>query len=239
MLKADGQVKVLDFGLAWPVAGLAEGSTQQLSGVIAGPAGTLPYMAPETIQAGTATPASDVWSLGVLLYELTAGERPFDGVAAGELCTRIVRDPPRPLPSDVSPQLAAVIQRALQKEPGRRYGTMREMCAALEVPSGDSSVPSSAPARRVAGPAPRLACDCDGSARRARDRVARSRAVAQTPLMSPSVRSVTSCPCGRFRPFTSSLACIAPRRADRPVSRSSGLPTNHRPPAAAPAVSGS
>jgi serine/threonine-protein kinase len=78
-------------------------------------------MAPEQIDASPASQNTDLWSLGVVLYEMAAGSRPFYGENLYLLWNSILRDPPRPLPSKVPAGLASIISRCLEKEPARRY----------------------------------------------------------------------------------------------------------------------
>jgi serine/threonine-protein kinase len=126
--------KILDFGLA------KRNDPEQLKRTTRGVAtetsvgltGTLPYMAPEQLEGGETGPRSDIWSLGVMLYEMAAGTRPFRGDNLYRLCTAIIQEPLPPLPANVPAGLAAVIKRCLQKEPARRYQRASELRAALE-----------------------------------------------------------------------------------------------------------
>jgi serine/threonine protein kinase len=132
----DGQVKVLDFGLAKRLTDeqLADATTvsrQSLSapGVVAG---TLAYMAPEQLKGQPADARSDIWALGVVLYELAAGQRPFQGQTGFQLSSAILSQALPPLPSAVPAPLAGVVGRCLAKEPGERYQKGTEVRAALE-----------------------------------------------------------------------------------------------------------
>jgi TolB-like protein/Tfp pilus assembly protein PilF len=132
----DGRAKVLDFGLAKPLLGkdleaattLTQGSLTEAGAVI----GTLAYMAPEQLRGQPADARSDVWALGVVLYEMAAGTRPFAGSTGYELSSAILSQPPRSLTGTVPPALAAIIERCLAKEPDRRYQRAGEVCSALE-----------------------------------------------------------------------------------------------------------
>jgi len=130
-----GDAKILDFGLARR-SNPTEMDRKTLETATAEPAtglpGTFPYMAPEQIEGGDASPRTDIWSLGIILYEMAAGKRPFQGENLYLLCNSIVRDAPRPLPARVPHGLATIISRCLEKEPARRYQRASEARAALE-----------------------------------------------------------------------------------------------------------
>ena len=96
-------------------------------------AGTLAYLAPEALRGGGATAQGDIWALGVVLYEMTSGRRPFQGDAHSDLVAAILRDAPAPLRSGTPPALARIIMKCLAKEPGERPGRAGEIALALEV----------------------------------------------------------------------------------------------------------
>src|SRR5947208_2612804 len=110
LISAAGEVKLGDFG----VARLAEGST---GGTAGGVVGTPRYMAPEQARGLKTTPATDVYSAGVVLYEMLAGAPPFAGDSAIELALCHVQDAPPPLPGDVPHELRRIVERALAKDP--------------------------------------------------------------------------------------------------------------------------
>lgn len=135
MITPAGRVKVLDFGLAKRLIAeeLGEATRSQLSlteeGMIAG---TLHYLAPETLQGNPADARSDIWALGVVLYEMAAGMRPFDGRTGFELTSAILRDSPAPVPARTPAGLRAVIGKCLEKDLEKRFQTVSEVRAALE-----------------------------------------------------------------------------------------------------------
>ena len=149
----EGQVKVLDFGLAKRLAGeemadAATASRQSLTetGVLAG---TLAYMAPEQLRGRPADARSDIWALGIVLYELAAGNRPFEGKTGFELSSAILSQPVPSVPPSVPAPLAGVIDRCLAKEPGDRYQRGGEVQAALEAAASGQAA-AAWPAWRVA-----------------------------------------------------------------------------------------
>jgi len=126
-----GQVKVLVFGLA-ALLRPASDSDPTRTASETGTAGTVPYMAPEQLRGQSPDARSDIWALGVTLYEMASGTRPFRGETAFELSSAILGWNPLPLPPDVSAELGAVILRCLEKEPAKRYQGAGDLRAALE-----------------------------------------------------------------------------------------------------------
>jgi eukaryotic-like serine/threonine-protein kinase len=138
---AAGQLKVLDFGLAMSIRDSAfEGVTRTTNLDTGQIAGTLAYMAPELLMGKASDVRTDIWSLGVVLYELAAGTLPFHGGTGFELSTAIMREPPAALPTHVTPGLRAVIMRCLAKEPEKRYQRASEVSAAMEALQSDTGV---------------------------------------------------------------------------------------------------
>lgn len=133
-----GQVKLLDFGLARQLPRTEMQETTKSERTLAeagGVAGTLPYLPPEVLGGNAADARSDLWALGVVLYEMTAGSRPFDGQTLFQICSAIFYKPPRPLPAHVPDGLRGVILRCLAKNPAERYQRASETHAALETMS--------------------------------------------------------------------------------------------------------
>ncbi|MGA7705529.1 MAG: protein kinase [Solirubrobacteraceae bacterium] len=141
LLSLDGKVKVGDFG----VARLAEGTSQAPAATIAG---TPRYMSPEQARGRPTSPATDVYSAGIVLYEMLAGNPPFEHGSVVELGLRHVQDEPPPLPATVPEGLREVVDRALAKAPSERYSDGAAMARAL----GDVGVPGTAPTRVMVRP---------------------------------------------------------------------------------------
>ena len=128
VLTADGRLKVTDFGIA------RAQNTQQMTEV-GSIVGTAQYLSPEQARGLEVGPPSDVYSMGIVLYEMLSGELPFTGDGAVDIAMKQVSEPPPPLRARnrlVSPALEQVVMRALAKDPGLRYGSARQMCDELE-----------------------------------------------------------------------------------------------------------
>ena len=157
MVDRDGRVKVMDFGLAkvqdpGDSSELSELPTEALTG-IGMVVGTVPYMSPEQIEGEIVDHRTDIFSLGVLLYEMAIGERPFQGKSSPALMSSILKDVPRPvveLRSDLPRHLGRIIGRCLEKNRRDRYQTARDVFNELralqrETLSSTGAVVTSAP----------------------------------------------------------------------------------------------
>ncbi len=128
LLSREGEVKVTDFGIARSLD-VEHGVTQ--TGTVLG---TSEYLAPEQASGKPVSPSTDVYSLGVVLWELLAGDVPFDGENFVAVALRHLNEPPPSLRErrpDVSPRLDAAVQRALAKDPERRFPTMAALAEEL------------------------------------------------------------------------------------------------------------
>src|SRR6266850_3399926 len=129
-----GRLKIVDFGLAHRSDAMIAGATTMATLVPAGAAAGTPYaMAPEQVRGEAADARTDIWALGVLLYEMVSGTRPFESATTAELFSSILRDAPAAMPETVPVELRAVVERCLEKAPERRYQHASEVRAALEV----------------------------------------------------------------------------------------------------------
>lgn len=142
VITPQGRAKVLDFGLAKRVAGAG---VSPLSGTLtqAGTiAGTPAFMAPELLRDQQADARSDIWALGVLLYEMASGQRPFLGDTPFEVTSAILKDTPPPLPPGVPAALRSAIFRCLARDPDDRFQRVSDLVAALQ--TGHPSTPIAA-----------------------------------------------------------------------------------------------
>jgi serine/threonine protein kinase len=130
-----GLVKVLDFGLARQAPKLVVNEATASIGPLEGDGaitGTLSYMAPEVLRGQGGDYRTDLWALGIVLYEAASGQLPFRGGSSLEVSSAILHELPPPLPDRIPPGLWAIIQRCLAKEPAQRYQQAGEVQAALE-----------------------------------------------------------------------------------------------------------
>ena len=140
MVTREGRVKVLDFGVAKLVQQDPNPTETQTATQLetVGPPisevgqtiGTLSYMAPEQLRGEPVDVRADLFSFGILIYELAAGARPFKGRSSADVSSSILRDAPRPLTSvrpDLPAELERILARCLEKEPGDRFQTAIEL----------------------------------------------------------------------------------------------------------------
>ncbi|MGI9557760.1 MAG: protein kinase domain-containing protein, partial [Solirubrobacterales bacterium] len=155
LMDPDGRARVTDFDIA-----RAGGSEITQTGSVMG---TAQYISPEQAQGFEVTAATDVYSIGIVLYEMLTGRVPFDGDSAVSVAMRQVSEPPTPpshLNPNVSPALEAVVMTALAKEPYQRYATAQEFSAALDraeadpygAPLDTAAYAAAAPAQQGRGP---------------------------------------------------------------------------------------
>ena len=138
MVGAGGTVKVLDFGLARRFKMPDTGEQMLYGSTIPGrPRGTANYMAPERILQGPLDPRSDLFSLGVVMYEMATGRLPFAGVSPAETVENILEKQPTPI-TKLSPErsvrLEKIVMKLITKDPDARYQTAHEVQEALTAP---------------------------------------------------------------------------------------------------------
>ncbi len=129
MIRKDGMVQIMDFGLAKLRASRASRLTKEGSTV-----GTAGYMSPEQVQGQDADHRSDIFSLGALLYELFTGELPFKGVHETALLYEIVNVDPVPMSAvkpEIDPELDRIVLECLQKEPDERFNSAKDVAKEL------------------------------------------------------------------------------------------------------------
>jgi eukaryotic-like serine/threonine-protein kinase len=132
VVDSGGRPVVLDFGLARQTVRGPDGATETTLTHTGALAGTLSHMAPEVLLGGRADTRSDIWSLGVLLYEMATGELPFQGRTPFETSFGILNEGPRPMGGNVPLALRLVIERCLRKDPEARYQSAARVRDSLE-----------------------------------------------------------------------------------------------------------
>ena len=146
MVSRDGYVKVLDFGLAKLTESDESSAETRVGGSRPGIIlGTVGYMSPEQAQAGVVDRRSDVFSFGCVLHEVLGGRPAFAGASDIERLHRIVYGDPAPLPGKIASGLRQLVERCLQKEPGRRYGSMAEIVDGLKAAVAGGDVVAASP----------------------------------------------------------------------------------------------
>ncbi|HEY3726823.1 MAG TPA: protein kinase [Solirubrobacteraceae bacterium] len=213
LISADGQVKVGDFG----VARLAEGSTDGASATIVG---TPRYMAPEQARGGRITPATDVYSVGIVLYEMIAGRPPFTERSAVELALRHLNERPAALPQGTPKPVEQIVQRALAKNPSKRHRDGGEI--ADDLAKALRKAPVRAPSGVTRGARPRQRSHIPGQRPRLVPAATTGRgAVGEAPPRPPGrPRARPTAAGGPIKPPSTRLAPkLSPRRNVNPSGR--------------------
>jgi serine/threonine-protein kinase len=201
LVRPNGTLVLTDFGIA---RSDLVGQLTAAGSVL----GTASYISPEQASGAVATPASDVYALGVVAYQCLAGRRPFEGDNPLEIAMKHVRETPPPLPADIPPQVRAIVERAMAKDPAARWpsaaafaGVARQAKLALGQQSrrgGQLGQVSAIPAS-PAGPSARAQVSSAPSAPQARAQVPAARQQPRPPAVAASAPaqprpSVTSQP---------------------------------------------
>ena len=239
MVTADGRVKILDFGLAKlhePSKGSDAATTahQTDAGTVLG---TVAYMSPEQVRGQAVDPRSDIFSLGVVLYEMLAGARPFGGATSQDTLAAILNAEPADLPAAeraIPLALERVVRRCLEKQPEQRFQSASDLAFALEALSSlSSSSSTSGSAMTAAAPPARRTWDRAGwavaalvsvaaigfavAARRAAPEETDSASIHFTQGVVLSQATASSAPYPDVSPDGRHLAYAAPRVRGGPV----------------------
>ncbi|WP_250000618.1 serine/threonine-protein kinase [Actinoplanes sp. M2I2] len=148
LVRPNGTLVLTDFGIA------RSALVGQLT-VAGSVLGTASYISPEQASGAVATPASDVYALGVVAYQCLSGHRPFDGSTPMEIAMKHVRENPRPLPGDIPPPVRVIVDRALAKDPNARWPSASALAAVARQAAASLASSAAQPAgqaTRIAGP---------------------------------------------------------------------------------------
>ncbi|HYH24434.1 MAG TPA: protein kinase [Blastococcus sp.] len=135
LVRPDGEVKITDFGIAWSARSVALTRTGQVIG-------TPQYLSPEQAEGRHASPASDVYALGLIGYECLTGHPAFDGDNAVTIALKQVRQEPEPLPAELPPGVRTLIGRALVKDPAARFADGAAFADAISAVQAGHELPS-------------------------------------------------------------------------------------------------
>ena len=159
MLAHRGQLKILDFGLAKQMVASEsvdnEAPTEMLLSKPGHVVGTMPYMSPEQVQGEPLTPSSDIFSLGIVLYEMLAGQHPFKDKSAAVTMSRILLAEPTPserFKTHVSPELEKLLSKMLRKDKATRYQSARDFLTDLRKlasPQATNNTPAKTPRKNI------------------------------------------------------------------------------------------
>jgi serine/threonine protein kinase/dienelactone hydrolase len=134
IVSSDNQIKVLDFGLAKRIVFDDDNPDSSLKTLLSQPGmvvGTVSYMSPEQVRGAEIDARGDLWSLGVVIYEMIAGYTPFGGESTVEKLAEVLYKDPRPMPKTPA-ALEAIVMKSLSKSPADRYQTADELCVVLD-----------------------------------------------------------------------------------------------------------
>ncbi|MGC5028333.1 serine/threonine-protein kinase [Micromonospora sp. DT229] len=238
LVRPNGTLVLTDFGIA---RSELVGQLTAAGSVL----GTASYISPEQATGQVATPASDVYALGVVAYQCLAGRRPFEGDNPLDIAMRHVRETPRQLPSDIPPQVCALVERAMAKDPKDRWasaamlaGVARQLKAALsrQARPGGSAPISAAPASPAPGRPP--AAPPPGRAQVPAPQPPRPPAAPHSPA-APRPQAASHSPAGPRPPAVNRRPAAAhpPAAGHRPVAGRQPV-AQPRPTTVAPAVTG-
>ncbi|MEU5721062.1 serine/threonine-protein kinase [Micromonospora sp. NPDC047738] len=228
LVRPNGTLVLTDFGIA---RSDLVGQLTAAGSVL----GTASYISPEQATGAVATPASDVYALGVVAYQCLAGRRPFEGDNPLEIAMKHVREAPRPLPADIPPQVRAIVERALAKDPAARWPS----AAALASVARQAKLALSQQARAGGRPGPVSAVPSSSAAPAARAQVPAAPRPQPHPPTVAGRPPVAARPAAVAPPAPQPRPPLAPRGAATVPPPRQPNPLGYASPPAAPAPRGS
>ncbi|GGJ88692.1 hypothetical protein GCM10010123_17890 [Pilimelia anulata] len=214
MVRPDGTLVLTDFGIA---RSALVGQLTAAGAVL----GTASYIAPEQATGAQASPASDVYSLGIVAYQCLAGRRPFEGDNPIEIAMKHAQEPAPALPGDIPPGIKAIVERAMAKEPVDRWPSAAAFAAVARQAAVAASGPPGPPRQPTAPPGPARGTAVPSTG-------ARGAAPARGAATPPPARGSAPGAAPRYQP-----PAAAPRGAA--AAAAGAAPGRVNPPAAAPA----
>ncbi|SBT53502.1 serine/threonine-protein kinase [Micromonospora narathiwatensis] len=224
LVRPNGTLVLTDFGIA---RSDLVGQLTAAGSVL----GTASYISPEQATGAVATPASDVYALGVVAYQCLAGRRPFEGDNPLEIAMKHVRETPRPLPADIPPPVKAIVERALAKDPAARWPS----AAALASVARQTKLALSQQARGGGQPHPISGVPASPAAPAARAQVPPAARPQPRPPVGAARPPVAPRPTAMLPPTPQPRPPVAPRAAVAVPPPGQQNPLGYARPPAAPA----
>ncbi|MEV1289768.1 protein kinase [Micromonospora sp. NPDC049679] len=207
LVRPNGTLVLTDFGIA---RSELVGQLTAAGSVL----GTASYISPEQATGSTASPASDVYALGVVAYQCLSGRRPFEGDNPLDIAMKHVREPVPPLPADTPPAVRSIVERALAKDPGARWPSAATLAAVARQAATLAPARPTAPQVRATSPVRPPVSPAPGRPTSTPPYRPAASVAAPAPQRGPSMAAPTSPPAGPG--YNRGAASIPPARPQNP-----------------------